>query len=66
MLLERKAIATAYIDRHLHIDINDKIARQYLPDYKPQKDLFLVNIDLFGGANGSCWLGPFSQTSRAS
>lgn len=40
MLLEGKAITTKRINHHLHIDMNDKVARQYLPDYEPEKDLF--------------------------
>ena len=40
LLLQDKRLPTAYINKRLHIDINDKRAYQYLPDYKIEKDLF--------------------------
>jgi hypothetical protein len=39
-LLEEKKLRTEKINKHLHIDISDERARQYMPDYKPMKDLF--------------------------
>jgi hypothetical protein len=44
LLLENKKLPIKYINHHLHIDISDKRARQYLPDYKIAKDLFAQEI----------------------
>lgn len=39
LLLEDHRLPTKYINRHLHIDINDARAKCWLPENKP-KDLF--------------------------
>jgi hypothetical protein len=40
VLLTENKLPAERINRHLYIDINDRRARQYLPDYKIEKDLF--------------------------
>lgn len=40
LLLEEKRLPIKYIDKHLHVNVNDRRAYQYLPDYKIEKDLF--------------------------
>jgi hypothetical protein len=40
LLFVDKKLPIAKIGNHFYVDIDDVRARQYLPDYKPMKDLF--------------------------